>query len=704
MTVKVDLAEFLSAYIAEVDEQLGASTTKLLAIETATEKGERDPRAVRDLYRAMHTIKGLSSMVGVEPVVAISHRLETLLREADQSGGVLPSNLTDVMLQGIRVIERGVRAIEKGAVAPEPPPAFLAALDAVAPDETTPYARRGARLMLDEALDQKLDAFERDLLLKGALEGRRALRLDYAPTSSRAAQGLNINTVRERVGALAEIVRVIPISIGATDRSASGVAFALLLLTARGDEELATAAGVDSGSIHPIVVVEDTKERPVSVVPPAAEGVLALVDPHVDEAPRRNLLRVEASRVDDAMERLGTLIVTRSRFSRAISKLNESGADTRELAQIARENARQLRDLRASILQVRMVPLTEILERIPLMLRSVMRATGRQVRLEVEAAGAELDKAVAERIFPAIVHLVRNAVDHGIESSDDRVRAGKDPEGTVRITCLARSSTRLELSIQDDGRGIDAAAVARKAGIPTPETDAALLELVCQPGFSTRDEATMTSGRGLGMDIVKGIAVDQLGGELSMHTQVGIGTRFTLQVPLTVAIVDAFIIECAGERFVIPLPVVEEIMEIGNETLARPPHAAGTSGKLRAVGIIQRRGEALPLYALQAVLGLTHQGGTPETRALVIRRAGEPVGFLFDRVLGQQEAVIRPLVDPLVRVTGISAATDLGDGRPTIVLDLVALAGPAQRHAKALSGPAHPALPDRGDTRPGDRP
>jgi len=705
LTVKVDLAEFLSAYVAEVDEQLAASTTKLLAIETAAQKGERDPRAVRDLYRAMHTIKGLSSMVGVESVVAISHRLETLLREADRSGGALPPNMTDVMLQSIRVIEQSVRAIEKGSASPEPSVAFLAALDAVAPDETTPHARRGARLVLDAALEQKLDAFERDLLLKGALEGRRALRLDYTPTASRAAQGLNINTVRERVGALAEIIRVIPISIGATERSTAGVAFALLILTTRSDDELATAASVEVAAIHPIVVVEEAKGRPVSVVP-AAEGMLPLVDPQLDEAPRRNLLRVEATRVDDAMERLGTLIVTRSKFSRAITRLTDNGVDTRELAQVARENARQLRDLRTSILQVRMVPLTEILERIPLMLRSVMRATGRQIRLEVEAGGAELDKAVAERIFPAIVHLVRNAVDHGIESSDERLRAGKPPEGTVRITCSARSNTRLELAIRDDGRGVDAGAVARRAGAATPETDAALLELLCQPGFSTRDEATMTSGRGLGMDIVKGIAVDQLGGELSMQTQPGVGTTFTLQVPLTVAIVDAFVVECGGERFVVPLPAVEEILEIGSEALVRPPHAAGTTSSLRAVGIVQRRGEALPLYALRTVLGLERESEHPETRALVIRRAGEPVGFLFDRVLSQQEAVIRPLVDPLVRVTGISAATDLGDGRPTIVLDLVALAGQGQRLTKALpSGSAHAlVLPDGVGAHPGDRP
>jgi two-component system chemotaxis sensor kinase CheA len=685
--VKVDLAEFLTAYIAEVDEQLVSATAKLLAIETATEKGERDPRAVRELFRAMHTIKGLSSMVGVEPVVTISHRLETLLREADRGGGTVSASATDVMLQSVRVIGHCIRAVEKGAPAPAPPPALVAALEAIASDgEAVTYSQRGARLELDPALEQKLDTFERDLLLKGALEGRRAVRLDYAPNSSRAAQGLNINTVRERVGALAEIVRVMPISVGASAGTPAGIAFALLVLSSHDNEELAAAAGIDATSVVPIVVIDEASDTTASSLPQVGSVLPPLES--FDDAPRGGLLRVEAARVDDAMERLSTLVVTRSRLSQAIARLSEAGADTRELSQIAQDSARQLRDLRSSILQVRMVPLGEILERIPLMLRAMMRASGHQIRLEVDASGAELDKAVAERIFPAIVHLVRNSVDHGIEPPNDRLRANKKPEGTIRITCSARSSTRLELTIQDDGRGVDKAAAAKKAGVAVPETDAALLELLCQPGFSTRDEATTTSGRGLGMDIVKGIAVDQLGGELSMQTQLGVGTRFTLQVPLTVAIVDAFVVECSGENFAVPIPVVEEILEIDRRGLIAPPYAS-SSGGMRAVGIVQRRGESLALYSLRAMLGCMAGEGDGEARALVVRRAGEPIGFLFDRVLGQKEAVIRPMTDPLVRVTGISAATDLGDGRPTIVLDLVALAGQGLR-ARALGAAAFP--------------
>jgi two-component system chemotaxis sensor kinase CheA len=692
VTIKVELAEFLTAYIAEVDEQLAAATSRLLAIEATSRKGEREPRAVRELFRAMHTVKGLSSMVGVEPIVAIAHRSEAVLRGADRAGGVLAPAAVDLLLRSIRVIEQSVRAVEKSSTAPTPPADLLSALEAFAPEDEAPGQGHAPRLTLDEALECKLDAFERDLLLKGALQGRRALRLDYAPTAARVAQGLNINTVRERVSALAEIIRVLPITVGVTDRLPAGIAFALLILSSRSNDELAAAAGVDHDSIRSIVELDEVHEEPPDLVAPDG-GASARVVSVVDEAPRRNLLRVEAARLDDAMDRLAALIVTRSRLARAIAKLTESGADTRDLTQVANENARQLRDLRTSILQVRMVPLSDVLERIPLMLRAVTRSTGRPIQLEVDAAGAELDKAVAEKIFPAIVHLVRNAVDHGIEPPEDRVRVGKFPEGRVRIRCSARSSTRLELTIGDDGRGIDRAAVARKAGTATPDTDSALLELICQPGFSMREQATTTSGRGLGMDIVRGIAVDQLGGELSMQTHLGAGTTFTLQIPLTVAIIEGFVVECARERFVIPLSVVEEILEISPDAIACRPHVRGPTGAGRPLGLIERRGEILPLYSLRAALSLPGRDDGAEKRALVIRRAGEPVGFLIDRVVGQQEAVIRPLLDPLVRVSGVSAATDLGDGRPTIVLDLVALAGQGQRPGPALSAAMAPSLP-----------
>ena len=372
------------------------------------------------------------------------------------------------------------------------------------------------------------------------------------------------------------------------------------------------------------------------------------------------------------MDRLGALLVTRARLASAIARLTASGSDTRELAQVAQENARQLRDLRSSILQVRMVPVIELLERLPLIVRALRRTTGKGVTLKLDGGGAELDKAVADLVFPALVHLVRNAVDHGIETPEVREKAGKPAEATLRVGCVSRSSTGVVISVEDDGRGIDAAAVLRRAGrAPAPgraegpvrPTDVALLDLICQPGLTTREEVTTTSGRGLGMDIVKRIVVDQLGGELVLHSEPGKGTVFTLHIPLTVAIIDAFVVECGAQRFAVPVSVVEEVVEIDPASLVQPPRRSSHEGPrdvVRLVGVASWRREALSLYELVAS-GKTappsaRRGAQAMLKALVVRRRGELSGLVVDRVVGQQEAVVRPLVDPLVRVPGVAGS------------------------------------------------
>jgi two-component system, chemotaxis family, sensor kinase CheA len=292
------------------------------------------------------------------------------------------------------------------------------------------------------------------------------------------------------------------------------------------------------------------------------------------------------------------------------------------------------------------------------------------VRLHVDAGNAELDKGVAERLFPALVHLVRNAVDHAIEAPDERVRRGKPEEGTLRIGCSQQSNTRLVLTVSDDGAGVDRARVAGRSERPIAPGDAALLDALCRAGLSTRDQATTTSGRGMGMDIVKRIVVDQLGGELSMVTEPGAGTTFTLRVPLTISIVDAFTLDCRARRFVVPVSIVDEIMEIDPEAVRYGPLRDGSDR--RRTGLVERRGETMPLVDLGAVLRVD-AGDVAPRHALIVRRAGEPIAFGLDRVIGQQEAVVRPLLDPLVQVPGKAGATDLGDGKPTLVLDLVSL-------------------------------
>jgi two-component system chemotaxis sensor kinase CheA len=347
--------------------------------------------------------------------------------------------------------------------------------------------------------------------------------------------------------------------------------------------------------------------------------------------------------------------------------------DVRELSRVLSDTGRQVRALRASIMRLRMVPVRTLLERVPLLVRGLSRETGKPVRLEMNPGEAELDKAVADRVFPAIVHIIRNAIDHGIEGADARRKAGKSAEGLLRLTCAETSNGQLEIFIEDDGQGLDGDAVARRANQPVPRDDAGLLELITRPGLSTAARVTTTSGRGLGMDIVKRVVAGDLGGELSLQTKRGAGTAFTLRIPLTITIVDAFSFVSGGERFVTPVGSIEEILEVDPSRVVQAPHPrSGTSARL-----LQRRGEALPLFALSALFGLPPHEPPPSlaAKALVVRRQTQHYAFEVERMLGQQEVVVRPLEDPLVRVTGVSGSTDLGDGKPTLVLDLVSLSG-----------------------------
>lgn len=644
-----DLKAFLGGFLVEAEEHLRNANAQLLLLDEASRRGEANHKAVRELFRSMHTVKGLAGMVGVDPIVDVSHAAETILRAADRSGGRLSLETVDLLLRATRAIEERVRALESQETVQPAPPALIQSLEKQEPLGLGGAAAGDLLSGLDPTVAAKLGDAERQELLAGIRSGRRAVRVDFVPSAALAEAGINITSVRERLGRIADIVKVVPLSLGAAAQG--GIAFALLLVTDADDAALAEAAS-------------STAERVVHLgkeAQPALEPMLEEETVEVAPASRR-YVRVDVARLDDALERLSSLVVTRSRLERAVAALASEGTDVRSLSYLMAEHGRQLRDLRAAIVSARMIRVSEILERVPLVVRGLTRQTGKAVNLHIDAGNAEVDKAVGERIFPAVVHLVRNAIDHGLEAPEARRAAGKPEEGRIEVTCTERSNNRLELRVSDDGRGIDRAAVAKKAGREIPGNEA-LLSLLATPGFSTREQTTTTSGRGMGVDIVQRIARD-LGGELELETEAGKGTTFTLVVPLTITIVDAFSLVCAGQTFAVPVSSVDELIEVAEGERVRAPG--------NGAALLRRRGEAIPLVDLAEILGL-EVARSQAMKAMVIRRGGEPFAFAVDRMLGQQEVVVRPLADPLVRRPGIAGSTDLGDGRPTLLLDLAAL-------------------------------
>jgi two-component system chemotaxis sensor kinase CheA len=621
-----------------------------------------------ELLRSLHTLKGLAGMMGVEPIVELAHAMESLVRVAQHGRGVLPAAALDPLVAATQAISGGLRAMADGVPVPAAPDSVLLALEqiAAAPWPGTEDASPPVVLpVLDAVLAGKLARSELEELQQAFERGERVSQIVFAPSPAKAEAGATITTVRAAVGRLGRIVRVLPRSVPRSDAAPGGLEFVLLVVTQSPPQAIAAAAGLAAVEVTPLA------RRESAAPSPADDDAFA-------RASRKGVVRMDVAKLDTALEHLSSLGIGQLHLREEARTLASAGVDVRPLLRRLDDQERQLRRMRGTLLELRMVPLREVLEPLPLIVRGLRNTTGKHVRLAVEVGDAELDKTVAERLFPALVHLVRNAIDHGIEDVDARRARGKPEEGLLRVEA-ASASTMLEISMSDDGGGVDLERVAQRAGRPVPQTDVELLEILTVPGFSTRDTATTTSGRGLGLDIVRQ-TVEALGGTLELENRPGQGTTLRVRAPLTVAILDAFAFVAGRERYLAPIAVVDAIVEVDPAQVVRPP---GRDGGARAPSLLHARGAIMPLLSLRGALGLPRAGD--ETRAMIVRRHGQPFAFGIERMLGRHEVLVRPLVDPLVAVWGVAGSADLGDGRPTLVLDLPAL---TTRLARGAAGEA----------------
>jgi two-component system chemotaxis sensor kinase CheA len=381
-----------------------------------------------------------------------------------------------------------------------------------------------------------------------------------------------------------------------------------------------------------------------------------------------NVVRVDLARLDELMRLIGELVTSRARLDESLKHLRQhvAPAEWRALQETSQAMSRQLRDLREGVMRVRMVQVGEIFERMRFVVRDLTRESGKEIRLDLRGQETEIDKFLVERMTDPLLHLVRNAVSHGLETVEERAALGKPPAGRITLRA-ATSGENVLIEIADDGRGIEAervAARARERGLISGDArldEALMLKLICAPGFSTRDEADRASGRGVGMDVVCS-TVEELGGTLTMATEKDRGTRFTIELPLTLAIADALIASVGGQRFAFPQAVVREVIEV----------EASAVRVLENNEIVSYRGGVLPLVRLARLFGLEETTGRA-FHVFVIGGGANAVGLAVDRAVGQREVVVRGLNDPLVKVAGVAGATDLGDGRVVLILDVAAL-------------------------------
>lgn len=405
---------------------------------------------------------------------------------------------------------------------------------------------------------------------------------------------------------------------------------------------------------------------------PAAAAAKPAAKPATETAQKSSSIRVDHERLDHLMNLIGELIINRNRYALIARSLESGGADV-DISQVAQSlsettyaMARISDDLQDTIMKVRMVPVSSVFSRFPRLVRDLSRKSGKEVDLVMEGEETELDKSVVEAIGDPLVHLIRNSVDHGIEPEEARVAAGKSPKGRVTLRAFHKGNS-VAIEIEDDGKGIDPEKmreVAIRKGIITAEEAAQLddreaVELIFAPGFSSADKITDISGRGVGMDVVR-TNIKNLKGSVSTNTELGKGTRFTLSLPLTLAIIDALMVNVSGQTYAIPLDAVSETTKIECSRL--------TDVKGRKA--VTLRGEVLGIVELAEMLDLPRTDPLPEVLSVVVIHDNDRrLGLVVDRLLERQEIVIKPLGAYLGDLKGISGATIMGDGSVILILD-----------------------------------
>jgi two-component system chemotaxis sensor kinase CheA len=680
-------------FLAEAQDLIEALSRDLLLLEQSHAQGAGNPEPLNDLFRGVHTLKGLAGMFGLEHMARLSHLLEDLLEDLRLGRVDLNTQALDTLFEGLEGFQRLLsearepRAGQKTALDLD---AFAERLQAATAQKAQP------RNVLDEydfdpALLAVLTEYEEHRLRANLERGHTIYRF-------KVRVGLDmidstLATLKQRTQSIAEVITYLP---SMEPEVRDSIDIEMLLATGVREAQLRDALDHAAGTLIPIQrrsrvsMAPQRMSIPIGGAPLPGSASLApkppaatrakVVAPAAEGAPSDQLslrsltsvVRVDIRKLDHLMNVVGDLGVVRGAFARFVERLRGRLHDRElltEAQRIHRSFERYLGDVQEGVLDVRMVPLSQAFDKLAVVVRQIAREQDKRVQLVVRGGDTEIDKLIAEDIADPLMHIARNAVDHGLESRKERVAAGKPDTATVKLTATQRGN-HVVIEVQDDGRGIDPAnireAAMRKGTLAEHQladlTPAELIHLIFLPGFSTSSTVTDVSGRGIGMDVVK-TNIQRLGGAVEVQSEIGTGTTFTITLPVTLAIIRSLLFSVEGRTMAIPLSVVAEVLRLDPKALRTVDNRE----------ILDLRGTTLPLCRLRSHFRFSKTGAEPEGFVIVVSVGKQRLGFLVESLAGQQDIVVKPLGKSLSQVSGIAGATDLGDGKLVLVLDAAAL-------------------------------
>ncbi|MDM5319947.1 chemotaxis protein CheA [Bacillus altitudinis] len=672
----MDVNQYLDIFLDESREHLQTCNEKLLDLE----KNPTDLQLVNDIFRAAHTLKGMSATMGYADMAQLTHHLENMFDAIRNEQMIVTPDSMDTMFEALDHLEAMVQSIAEGGDGKRDVTEISKKLDVTGSHaEAAPSVETVAVSAATNDLDY--NEFERTVLDEAREQGFKCYELNVTLSDACLLKAVRVYMIFERLNEAGEVVKTVP-NAELLESEDFDSEFSISYLSKQPMDEVKkivmTISEVEQVEISEVSAFEEAapaEKQEAKLEQEKEEVSVPAAKAPANDAPKANgnngaaggtkTIRVNIDRLDSLMNLFEELVIDRGRLEQIAKELENN-----ELTDTVERMTRISGDLQSIILNMRMVPVETVFNRFPRMIRQLTKELNKKIELIIEGAETELDRTVIDEIGDPLLHLLRNSLDHGIESPEERVKKGKPEKGTVLLKAY-HSGNHVFIEVEDDGGGINRKKVLEKAlerGVIT-EREAETLEdhqidsLIFAAGFSTADTISDISGRGVGLDVVKN-KLESLGGSVSINATEGQGSLFSIQLPLTLSIISVLLVKLEEETFAIPISSIIETAVIKKSDILQTHDRE----------VIDFRGFIVPVVYLKKQFHVPNANELEEELHIIVVRKGDKLtAFVVDSFIGQQEVVLKSLGDYLPNVFAISGATILGDGQVALIVDCNAL-------------------------------
>jgi two-component system, chemotaxis family, sensor kinase CheA len=648
-------------FLSEAEELLEELTTGLQELDESLKNKTVRPELINKLFREFHSLKGISGMLGFEGISNFTHELENMLDSIRLGKLELKEKGVDLLFQAIDLLNKMLGGIKEDSSERVDSSNLIRNIEQMmAMEAAAPQTAAFPELNLDEPTLRSFTEYEEHRLSENIRNQKRIYSIRLLLSNSTFDQELRqINDTLAKHG---EIISTLPYFDVAA--AADTMLFRLIYGSEESPEVLLRHLNRSD-----IEITEISKTRERHIVPPEPAEESKDQETAISEDTLRsisNTVRVDIEKLDEVINVIGELVISKTLISNLSRELMRASSTSRHGVALLRASSdleKKLNDLQHRVIETRLVPVGQLYHRLARMVRKISRETGKLVQIEFFGEGTELDKIMIEQISDPLMHVVRNAIDHGIESKEERRRAGKLEQGLIKVSAFQRGNN-VVIQVQDDGRGIQVYRVqehARRRGlIPKDRVldQNESLEIIFAPGFSSSDKVTELSGRGVGLDVVKR-NIAELKGSISVITEETSGTVFEINLPITLAIIQALIVKIRQVKYAVPLSSVAETVRIFSRDIQT----------IDRKEVFYLRNRTIPLILVDQFFGLPPNGLREKAFMIVVKMADQLFGLVVDELSGQQEIIIKSMGDKLKDVPGIAGATEIGEKKPILVLD-----------------------------------